>query len=44
MPVRLYHKLLVWDLMKAPFLTRSLEKALNPLIGKSVVMYATNKG
>ena len=44
LPVRLYHKLLVWDLMKAPFLTRSLEKALNPLIGKSVVMYATNKG
>ncbi|MEE8311222.1 MAG: class I SAM-dependent methyltransferase [Candidatus Binatia bacterium] len=41
LPVRLYHKLLVWDLMKAPWLTRRLEKMLNPLIGKSVVMYAT---
>ena len=39
-PVKLYHKLLVWDLMQRPRLTRSLEAALNPLIGKSVVFYA----
>jgi SAM-dependent methyltransferase len=34
-----YHQLLVWDMMKAPALTRGLERALDPLIGKSVVLY-----
>lgn len=38
-PVRVYHKLLIWDLMKQPRLTRWLEKILNPFIGKSVVLY-----
>ena len=37
--IKLYHKLLVWDLMERPLLTRVVEKMLNPLIGKSVVMY-----
>jgi hypothetical protein len=37
--VRLYHKFLVWDLMQKPTSTRLLEQALNPLFGKSVVMY-----
>ncbi len=37
--VRWYHKFLVWDLMQKPTSTRLLEQALNPLIGKSVVMY-----
>ena len=37
--VRLYHRLLVWDIMKAPRLTRGLERILAPLIGKSVVVY-----
>lgn len=37
--VRWYHKLLVWDLMQKPWLTQALEKCLNPLIGKSIVMY-----
>lgn len=37
--IRLYHRLLVWDLMQRPWLTRTLEKMLNPLLGKSVVMY-----
>jgi ubiquinone/menaquinone biosynthesis C-methylase UbiE len=37
--VRQYHRLLVWDLMEAPAFTRTLEKLLNPLLGKSVVMY-----
>jgi SAM-dependent methyltransferase len=37
--VRQYHRLLVWDMMKAPALTRSLERILNPILGKSVVMY-----
>lgn len=40
LPVRMYHKLLVWDIMKAPRATRWAEKALNPLIGKSFVVYA----
>lgn len=37
--VRGYHQLLVWDMMKAPKATRWTEKALNPLIGKSVALY-----
>ncbi|YAL83104.1 class I SAM-dependent methyltransferase [Dermacoccaceae bacterium W4C1] len=34
-----YHKLLVWDMMKAPKVTRWSEAALNPVLGKSVVVY-----
>jgi len=34
-----YHKLLVWDLMQKPPLTRALEKLLDPLLGKSIVLY-----
>ncbi|WP_019709311.1 class I SAM-dependent methyltransferase [Streptomyces xinghaiensis] len=41
LPVRAYHKLLVWDIMKKPLLTRVAERALDPLIGKSFVVYAT---
>ena len=37
--VRQYHRFLVWDLMQAPAATRTLERVLNPLIGKSLVMY-----
>ncbi|TGD72948.1 class I SAM-dependent methyltransferase [Mangrovimicrobium sediminis] len=37
--VRQYHRLLVWDLMQRPRLTRVAEQLLNPLMGKSVVMY-----
>jgi SAM-dependent methyltransferase len=36
---RLYHRLLVWDMMAAPRTTRTAEQALNPLIGKSLVTY-----
>ena len=39
--VTAYHKLLVWDMMGQPWLTRTAESALNPLIGKSVAMYFT---
>ena len=38
-PCRLYHQLLVWDLLKRPALTRHLENALNPIMGKSIVCY-----
>ena len=37
--VKAYHKLLVWDMMEKPWLTRTTEKLLNPALGKSVVMY-----
>jgi SAM-dependent methyltransferase len=37
--VRSYHRMLVWDMMQAPAVTRLGERALNPLIGKSVALY-----
>jgi SAM-dependent methyltransferase len=37
---RAYHRLLVWDIMKRPAVTRLAEQAVNPLIGKSLVIYA----
>lgn len=39
MPVNLYHRFLVWDMMKQPRVIRLLEKMLNPLLGKSLVLY-----
>jgi SAM-dependent methyltransferase len=36
-----YHRLLVWDIMHKPAVTRVADRALNPLIGKSLVVYAT---
>ena len=39
LPVKLYHKFLVWDIMKKPLLTRALDRLLNPLIAKSIVLY-----
>jgi SAM-dependent methyltransferase len=38
---RAYHQVLVWDIMRAPRLTRLADRALNPVIGKSLVVYAT---
>lgn len=37
--IKQYHRLLVWDLMQRPWLTRRLEKWLDPICGKCVVMY-----
>ncbi|MGA3562280.1 class I SAM-dependent methyltransferase [Melissospora conviva] len=37
--VRAYHKLLVWDLTDRPLVTRLAEQVLNPVMGKSVVLY-----
>lgn len=37
--IKAYHKLLVWDLLQRPWLTQTLERCLNPVMGKSVVMY-----
>jgi SAM-dependent methyltransferase len=38
--VRGYHQILVWDIMRGPAATRLAEKALNPVVGKSLVIYA----
>ena len=36
---KLYHRLLVWDIMSKPWLTRTADHLLNPVIGKSLVVY-----
>ncbi len=38
--VNLYHRFLVWDMMKRPPSIRFLDRLLNPVMGKSVVIYA----
>ncbi len=38
--VKAYHRLLVWDITAATPLTRWPEAALNPVLGKSLVVYA----
>ena len=43
MLVTLYHRFLVWDLMKKPLICFFAEKLLNPIMGKSVVMYFQKK-
>jgi SAM-dependent methyltransferase len=42
--VNLYHKLLVWDLMKKPALTTFIDRLLNPVLGKSLVLYFRKPG
>ena len=37
--VRAYHRMLVWDITDRPRVTRWAERALDPVIGKSVVLY-----
>ena len=39
--VRAYHRFLVWDITRTPLVTRAAEAVLNPVLGKSVVLYAT---
>ncbi len=34
-----YHRVLVWDIMKRPRATRWAEQVLNPVLGKSLVVY-----
>ncbi|MCA1781395.1 MAG: class I SAM-dependent methyltransferase [Dermatophilaceae bacterium] len=36
---RAYHRILVWDMMSRPALTQVGERLLNPILGKSVVLY-----
>jgi Ni,Fe-hydrogenase I cytochrome b subunit len=37
--VRAYHRLLVWDITDHPPVTRITEAALNPVMGKSAIVY-----
>jgi ubiquinone/menaquinone biosynthesis C-methylase UbiE len=37
--VNLYHRFLTWEMMKKPPLVRFVERLLNPVIGKSLVVY-----
>lgn len=37
--VKAYHQVLVWDIVKRPLPTRLAEKVLDPLVGKSMVLY-----
>ena len=41
--VSAYHRMLVWDIMRRPAATRLAEQALNPVIGKSLVVYAVKR-
>ncbi|NLA36412.1 MAG: class I SAM-dependent methyltransferase [Actinobacteria bacterium] len=38
--VKAYHSFLVWDMMKAPTITRAADRLLNPILGKAVVVYS----
>lgn len=38
--VRAYHRLLVWDIERRPPITRLFEQLVNPVLGKSLVVYA----
>ena len=35
----LYHRFLVWEMVRRPAWTRLVERGLNPLVGKSLVLY-----
>jgi hypothetical protein len=39
LPVRKYHDFLVWELTKRPRWSRLLDRTLNPVLGKSLVVY-----
>jgi SAM-dependent methyltransferase len=39
-PVRRYHDVLVWQITKQPRLLAALDHVLNPVLGKSLVVYA----
>ncbi|MGF1595629.1 MAG: methyltransferase domain-containing protein [Acidimicrobiales bacterium] len=38
--VRAYLRLLTWDIVEGPALTRTADRVLNPVLGKSLVVYA----
>ena len=42
--VQAWHRLLVWDITERPLVTRVAEGVLSPVLGKSLVVYATKPG
>lgn len=42
--VNLYQRFLTWDIMKQPAMLRNIDRFLNPLMGKSLVVYARKRG
>jgi hypothetical protein len=42
--VNLYHRFLTWDIMEKPRLTKTLDRLLNPFMGKSLVLYFKKEG
>jgi SAM-dependent methyltransferase len=38
--VKAYLRLLTWDIVKGPAITRAAEKVLSPVLGKSLIVYA----
>lgn len=41
---KLYHRLLVWDLMRRPWITGTTERLLDPVLGKSLAVYLGKPG
>ena len=41
--VKAYLRFLTWDITRAPQLTRTLDRVLNPVLGKSLVVYAQRR-
>ncbi len=39
LPVNLYHRMLAWDIMEKPKITRRIDAWFNPILGKSLVLY-----
>jgi SAM-dependent methyltransferase len=39
-----YHRMLVWDMTSRPWLTQTAERLLNPVLGKSLVLYLRKPG
>ena len=35
-----YHRFLTWDIVRQPAVTRLADRALNPVLGKSLAVYA----
>lgn len=44
LPVNLYHRLLTWDIMEKPKITRRIDAWFNPIFGKSLVLYFKKPG
>lgn len=40
---RVYHRFLVWDITNKPKVTAMIERMLNPVAGKSLVLYASRR-